>query len=89
MLVPLGIALSLYTQLAQVALIVEDLDLPGALPRGCAVLRSQPGEVLIMALLLGVGGFVVGLILVVPFILLGILLILGLLAGTDASGRFP
>jgi len=86
LLFPLGIALSLYAQLAQVALVVDDLDLPGAFLRGWAVLRARPGEVLIMALLLGVGGFVIGLILAVPFILLAIPLILSLLAGTDASG---
>lgn len=86
LLIPLGIGLSIYTQLAQIALIVEDLDLPDAFRRGWEVLRENIGEVLIMALLLGVGGFVAGLVLMVPFILLALPLILGLLAGTDTSG---
>jgi hypothetical protein len=85
LLIPLGIALSIYTMLTQIALIVEELDITTAFKRSWEVLRSNPGNVIIMALILGVGGFFVGMILAIPFTLMVLPFITGLLVGTNVS----
>ncbi len=85
LLIPLGIALSIYTLLTQIALIVEDLDIVAAFQRAWDVFRSNLGEVIVMGLILGVGSFVVGLILAIPFILMVLPFITGLLVDTEAS----
>lgn len=85
LLIPLGIVIKIYTQLTQIALIVEDLDIVAAFQRAWEVLRSNLGQVIVMALILGIGGFVAGLILAIPFILIALPLITGLIAGTDTS----
>jgi hypothetical protein len=85
LLIPLGIALSIYTLLTQIALIVEELDLVAAFQRAWDVFRSNLGEVIVMGLILGVGGFIVGLILAIPFILMVLPFITGLVVGTETS----
>ena len=85
LLIPLGIALSIYTLLTQIALIVEELDIVAAFQRAWDVFRSNLGEVILMGLILGVGGFVVGLILAIPFILMVLPFITGLIVDTEAS----
>ena len=85
LLIPLGIALTIYTLLTQIALIVEELDIVAAFQRAWDVFRSNLGEVIVMGLILGVGGFIVGLILVIPFILMVLPFITGLIVGTDTS----
>jgi hypothetical protein len=85
LLVPLGIAISIYTALVQIALIVEELDIFVAFKRSWEVLRSNPGQVIMMGLILGVGGFIVGMILAIPFVLMVVPLVTGLLLGSDAS----
>jgi hypothetical protein len=84
-LVPLGIVITIYTLLTQIALIVEELDIITAFKRAWEVLRSNLGEVIVMGLILGIGGFVVGLILAIPFVLLVLPIITGLIVGTDIS----
>lgn len=83
--IPLGIAISIYTLLTQIALIVEDLDITAAFRRSWDVFRSNPGQVIVMGLILGVGGFIVGLILAIPFVLMALPFVAGLLVGTDTS----
>jgi hypothetical protein len=85
LLIPLGIALSIYTLLTQIALIVEELDIVAAFQRAWDVFRSNLGEVIVMGLILGVGSFVVGLILAIPFILMVLPFITGLVVGTETS----
>jgi hypothetical protein len=85
LLIPLGIIITIYTLLTQISLIVEDLDIASAFRRGWEVLRSKPGEIAVMGLILVVGGFVVGLILAIPFVLLALPLITGLIMGSDSS----
>ena len=85
LLVPLGIALTIYTLLTQIALIVEELDIVAAFQRAWEVFRSNLGQVVVMGLILGIGGFVVGLILAIPFILMALPFITGLIVGTDTS----
>ena len=85
LLIPLGIALSIYTLLTQIALIVEELDIVAAFQRAWDVFRSNLGEVIVIGLILGIGGFVVGLILAIPFILMVLPFITGLIVATETS----
>ncbi|TFH34802.1 MAG: hypothetical protein E4G99_08755 [Anaerolineales bacterium] len=85
LLVPLGIALSIYTLLTQIALIVEKLEIIAAFQRAWEVFRSNLGAVIVMGLVLGVGGFVVGMILAIPFFLMVLPLFSGLIVGTEIS----
>jgi hypothetical protein len=84
-LIPLGIAITIYTLLTQIALVVEELDIVTAFQRAWEVLRSKLGEVAVMGLILGVGGFVAGLILAIPFFLMALPLVTGLILDTDMS----
>jgi hypothetical protein len=85
LLIPLGIAITIYTLLTQIALVVEELDIVTAFQRAWEVLRSKLGEVAVMGLILGVGGFVAGLILAIPFFLMALPLVTGLILDTDMS----
>ncbi|NIS80240.1 MAG: hypothetical protein GTO14_08530 [Anaerolineales bacterium] len=85
LLFPLGIAISIYTLLTQIALIVEELDIAAAFRRAWEVFGSNLGQVIVMGLILGIGGFVVGLILAIPLVLMALPFIVGLIVGTDTS----
>lgn len=85
LLIPVGIVISVYTLLTQIALVVEDLDIASAFRRGWEVLRTKPGEILVMGLILVVGGFVVGLILAIPFVFFALPLITGLVIEGSVS----
>lgn len=85
LLIPLGIAVSLYVQLTEVSLVVESSDIPGAFRHAWEVLKSNLGPVIVMGLILFFGGGIVSLIIAVPLILLIIPLIGGIAVGTDAS----
>jgi hypothetical protein len=85
LLVPVGIAISIFTLLTQIALIVEDLDIVAAFQRAWEVFRSNLGNVIVMGLILGIGGFVVGLIIAIPFVLMVLPFVTGLIVGTDTS----
>lgn len=86
-LVPLGFAISVYTLVAQIALLVEDLSLGAAFQRAWEVLRENPGNILILALALGVLNVVAGFILAIPFFLLALPFLLSLVAGVN-TGNF-
>ncbi|GAB4520708.1 MAG: hypothetical protein Fur0018_00470 [Anaerolineales bacterium] len=66
LLVPLLWLLSIYTQQANLALVVEDLSITDAIRRGWQVCRENPGEVIIMGLILGLGGGIIGLLIAAP-----------------------
>ncbi|MCK4741055.1 MAG: hypothetical protein KAS80_02100 [Anaerolineales bacterium] len=85
LLVPLGFVIKIFTLLTQVALIVEDLDIVAAFQRAWEVFRANLGQIIVMGLILGIGGFVVGLILAIPIIFMALPFITGLIVGTDTS----
>jgi hypothetical protein len=85
LLIPLGIAFSVYIQISQIAIVVEDIDIFAGLRRGWEVLRGNLGSLVVMALILVLGGGIIGLLLALPFIALIIPIIAGLGVGTDAS----
>lgn len=86
LLIPLSLAITIYTLLAQIATIVERLEIIAAFQRAWEVLRTNIGEVVVMGLILGVGGFIVGLVLAMPFIFMALPVITGIAVGTETSG---
>ncbi len=65
--IPLAIAYSVYTELANVALVREQRGVGAALSSAWELIRTQFAPLAGMAVVLIVGGFVVGLILLLPF----------------------
>jgi hypothetical protein len=87
-LIPIGIAIGVYTTFTKVALIVEDLDIFSAFSRAWEVIRANVGDVIVMSLILLIGGGVSSFILALPFILVGLPVLLGAILGTDAGLQF-
>ncbi len=85
LLVPLAVAVSIFAELAQIAVVVENTGIMDGLSRAWAVIKTHVGPVLVMALVLIVGGFVVGLIIGLPALVLIAPLLAGLVLGTQAS----
>lgn len=69
LLIPLGWAFSIYVEQANIAMIIEDLNLTQALKRSWAVCKIHFGSLLVMGLLLIIGGGIAGLILAIPFLI--------------------
>ncbi len=87
-LIPLAIVIGVYTTFTKVALIVEDLDIFTAFSRAWEVIRANVGDVIVMSLILLIGGGVVSFVIALPFILVALPIILGLVLDTDVSMVF-
>jgi len=86
LLVPLSILIGIYIQLTQVALVNDHLTVRESFRAAWDVTRNQPGNILIMALVLGVGNFIASLVLSIPFFLLAIPFLVSLMGeGTAAA----
>jgi hypothetical protein len=86
-LVPLFIAYAVYADIANVALVKEGLGVSAALRRGWEVFRNNLGNLVLMALILGVGGWFVSFLIAIPFFIAFIPLALGMINGGDAIGQ--
>jgi len=80
-------AVAVVLQLANVALVSDDLGILDALRRGWETARANVGPVVVMALILGIGGWLVGLIISVPVILVVLPAGLGIVFGELAGSR--
>lgn len=83
LLIPLMIAIGVYTTFVKVALVVEDLDIFSAFSRAWDVLRAHFGDVVVIALILLIGGGVASFVLALPFIFIALPFIAGLVMETD------
>ena len=63
-------ALTILTDMAVIAIVNEDLGVIDSLRRSWAVFTSRPADVIIMALILWLGGLVVGLVIGLPVLLI-------------------
>lgn len=66
LLVPIFLLYFVYTEMTIIALIKEGLGIGEALSRGWAVFRANLANLVGMGLILLVGGFLVGLVLIIP-----------------------
>jgi hypothetical protein len=76
-LVPLGVAYGVFSQLANVALVRDQQGVGSAISRAWDLLRSKLGPLAGIALILIVGGFLVGVILMLPMAAIALPAILG------------
>ncbi len=70
LLVPVGMALNVLIEQANIALVVEDLGLLDAVKRGWSVCRENLGPVAVVALIVIIGGGIVGIIISLPLVFL-------------------
>lgn len=63
---PLGVIYYVYTQLANNALIIEDLTIGDALARAWELMRSRAGDIAVMAIILFVGTLIAGVLISIP-----------------------
>jgi hypothetical protein len=68
--IPLMFVLNMIFRQAERAAVLEDLGLGPALARGWEVFRANLGPIILMAIILGVLGFVAGLIFALPVIII-------------------
>ncbi len=78
LLVPIGWALSIIIEQAQAAIVLEDLSLVDGLKRGWLIVKSNPGPVIVMSLILGIGGAVIGGVISIPLIIAFVPIIVGI-----------
>jgi hypothetical protein len=78
LLIPIGWVVSVILEQAQVAIVLEDLNMLDGFKRGWQVVKSNAGPVVVMALILGVGGGIIGVIVSMPIILAMLPVIVGL-----------
>lgn len=69
LLIPLGLAISVVLEIAQPAIVVENLGMLDGLKRGWELVKANVGTMIILWLVLGIGGGIVGLVIAVPVIL--------------------
>jgi hypothetical protein len=78
LLVPIGWAVSIIVEQAQPAIVLEDLGMLDGFKRGWQVVKSNVGPMIIMALILGIGGAIVGVIVAMPLIIAFVPIIVGM-----------
>lgn len=78
LLVPIGWVVSVIVEQAQAAIVLEDLSMMDGLKRGWTIVKSNPGPMVIMALILGIGGAIVGVIVSMPLILAVLPVVIGM-----------
>jgi len=85
LVVPAGILISIYIQITQIALVNDDLSIGEAFSKAWELVRAQPGNILIMALVLGIGNFIAGLALAAPFFLMAIPFLISAVGSGDTA----
>jgi hypothetical protein len=85
LLVPIGWLIGVILEQANIAIVVEDLNILDGFKRGWEVFRENIGTMVVMGLILGIGGAVVGFIMALPFLIIVVPAAIGV-AGGLASG---
>lgn len=77
-LIPIGWVLSIIIEQAQAAIVLEDLSMVDGFKRGWQIAKSNVGPVVVMALILGIGGGIIGVILAIPVVIAFVPVIIGM-----------
>jgi hypothetical protein len=80
-----AIVVGVIVEQANVAIVKEHLGLVEGWKRGWGVVRANPGPIIVMALILGVIGFVIGLIIVIPIFIIMIPAAIGFMAANGQN----
>jgi len=87
-LIPASWLVGVILEQANIAIVVEDLNILDGLKRGWQVFRDHLGNMIVMALILGIGGGIIGFVLALPVFLLVAPVLFGVIAGTAAGSDF-
>jgi hypothetical protein len=78
LLVPIGWVLSVIVEQAQAAIVLEDLSMVDGFKRGWQIVKTNPIPMVVMAIILGIGGAIIGLIVSLPLIIAVLPVIIGM-----------
>jgi hypothetical protein len=84
-LIPVFWVLTTFVEMANVAVVVEDLSIIDGLKRGWQVFRDNIGEMIVIGLVLVLGGMIVSMLIALPMILTVIPLMLGVIAAVSGD----
>jgi hypothetical protein len=82
LLVPASWLVTVVFEQVNIAIVLEDLDIITGLKRGWQVFRENIGNMIVMGLILGIGGFIIGFLMALPMILLVVPVVIGIIEGT-------
>ncbi|MCJ7701272.1 MAG: hypothetical protein MUO62_06785, partial [Anaerolineales bacterium] len=68
-----------------IAIVLEDLNIPDGLKRGWEVFRENIGNMIVMSLILVVGGAIVGIVIALPVILVMVPAAIGIIGGLSSN----
>ncbi len=88
LLIPASWVVSVVFEQVNIAIVVEDLNIIDGLKRGWNVFRENIGNMVVMALILGIGGFIVGFIMALPLILMIVPAAIGIIGGVTSGSEF-
>jgi len=88
LLVPVSWLVTVVFEQINIAIVVEDLDIIAGLKRGWEVFRENIGNMIVMGLILGIGGFIIGFILAIPLIIVMVPVAIGIIGGTTSGSEF-
>jgi len=84
-LIPISWLVSVILEQANIAIVVEDLSIIDGVKRGWKIFRDNIGNMIVMGLILVFGGWIIGLILAFPILIVLVPAAIGLFSGM-ASG---
>jgi len=85
LLIPLSWFIGVVIEQSNVAIVAENRGIIDGLRRGWEVVTRNLGQYIVMLIILGVGGFIVALIVGIPVILLALPLVGGLAIGSEGA----
>lgn len=85
LLIPLGWVLNTVIEQSDIAIVDENLGIFAGLERGWKVFTANFGPIIVMALILGVGGWIAGMLIALPMLAIIFPPILGIVAGTKEA----
>jgi hypothetical protein len=88
-LVPLSWVLLVIVEQAQAGIVLEDLGMLDGFRRGWEIVKSNPGPIIVMALILGIGGAIVGVIVSLPVIIAVLPIVIGYSVGASQESTTP
>jgi hypothetical protein len=87
LLTPLSWGVAIVIEQANIAVVVENLGILEAISRGWEIAKAHISEMLVMGLILIVGAMVIGAILVIPFFILLVPSLVGIVLQSEPSLR--
>ena len=89
LLIPVSWGITIILEQANIAIVLEDLDIFSGIRRGWEVFKENLGNILVMALILGIGGAIVGFIFALPLFFLIIPAAFGAILGGVTDSALP